>query len=289
MTAYLLHLVVLWILSSTLGICFTLPFACMAEMNLSLIAAYGLGAYTCGIFLIASPEWWMVSILASGAVGSLLGLAIGGLLQRIRGDQFALACLAIHFLFISLVTSGETLSGGGRGISLREGVPSSLLLESPDQFFLYAAPCLCALLSLVALYFSGSRWRALCAARDHLHSFELLGRRPFSYECAAMVVTSTVAGVAGAFFALYLAFLAPTAFSLQEVSAILLIAVVAMKKPISGSFLAASIVLLLPEALRFIPLPPEQLGPLRQLFFGVLLYFFIYSSRDKVRSSTRVV
>ena len=86
-----------------------------------------------------------------------------------------------------------------------------------------------------------------------------------------MMVSAFFAGIAGSLFAHYITFIAPSNFYLADIILILTIVIVGGLASISGSVIAALLILLIPEALRFVALPSSILGPARQIIYALIL------------------
>ena len=80
-----------------------------------------------------------------------------------------------------------------------------------------------------------------------------------------------MAGVAGSFFASYIAFIDPTSFQLAEGIFFFTMITVGGLSSAFGSITGAAILLLLPESLRFLGLPYETAAQIQQLIYGALL------------------
>jgi len=259
--------------------------------SLAHIATYGLGAYAAAILAVeyGVPLWGtLISALGLGMLGSLL---IAVTASRLRKEYFAIATLAYHFIVVSLFVNWKSLTHGVLGIP---GIPDpevfGLKLDSPERFcFLVWIVCITCL-GILYRYFKGIDARFLRAQAESELFASALGINCASVRLRALLFSGALAGVAGCLFAYFLRFIDPSSFALPEI--ILIIAMVIVGKP--GSFwgcLAGTLMLVvLPEALRFIDYLqrfPSVLGPLRQIIYAIVLFLVVSIFKDKLFKTER--
>ncbi len=94
------------------------------------------------------------------------------------------------------------------------------------------------------------------------------------------MISAFFAGIAGSLFAHYISYIDPNFFTLTEVILILTIVIVGGIASIKGSVAATFLILLIPEALRFINLSSAVVGPVRQIIYSlILLSILLYKPR----------
>ena len=106
--------------------------------------------------------------------------------------------------------------------------------------------------------------RNLQALRDDEISSESMGINVYRYKVIAFVISTGVAGVAGALFASYMEFIDPSSFISDESTVILSMVVLGGMGNMNGSIIAAALLTILPEALR-------SFSDYRMLVYGVVL------------------
>jgi branched-chain amino acid transport system permease protein len=122
--------------------------------------------------------------------------------------------------------------------------------------------------------------RVLQATRDDEIGARVLGKNTFAIKAKAMMISAFFAGIAGSLFAHYISFIDPSSFSLSEIILVFTIVIVGGLASLEGSVIATFVILLVPEALRFLSLPSSLLGPLRQIIYSVvLLLILLYRPR----------
>ena len=84
-----------------------------------------------------------------------------------------------------------------------------------------------------------------------------------------------MAAIGGGLLAHYFTALHPSSFTLEESILILTIIIVGGSGSLKGSLLGVVVLLLFPEALRFLRLPGDVTGPIQQITYGLLLMLFM--------------
>jgi len=116
----------------------------------------------------------------------------------------------------------------------------------------------------------------LKALRDNEAAAESLGIHGRSMFLQAFVISAAVAAVPGALYASYVTYIDPTSFTLKEsifLTAILLLGGAGNRL---GPLVGTLIMVLLPEALRFLGLPDVIAHNMREVIYGLLLVFLMY-------------
>jgi branched-chain amino acid transport system permease protein len=91
----------------------------------------------------------------------------------------------------------------------------------------------------------------------------------------AFVIGAFFAGIAGVLYAHYITFIDPSSFTVMESITVLLMVIFGGMASIPGSILGAVILVVLPEALRFLGLPSSIAAQVRQMLYGALLVIFM--------------
>jgi branched-chain amino acid transport system permease protein len=85
------------------------------------------------------------------------------------------------------------------------------------------------------------------------------------------VISAALAAVAGSLYAVYITFIDPTSFTVQESIFMLAIVIVGGAGNLWGSVIGAVVLVALPELLRFVGLPSAIAANVRQILYGGLL------------------
>ena len=95
------------------------------------------------------------------------------------------------------------------------------------------------------------------------------------YKILAFVISSMIAGVAGAFYAQYITYIDPTSFTYNASQEMLVMVIFGGLGSIPGSFLGALALTILPELLR-------DLMEYRMLIYGVLMVVMMLVKPDGI-------
>jgi branched-chain amino acid transport system permease protein len=117
---------------------------------------------------------------------------------------------------------------------------------------------------------------SLKALRDNERAAESLGISAFQQHLSALVIAGACAAVAGALFASYVTYIDPTSFSLRESIFIVSLLLLGGSGNIRGPILGAVVMILLPEALRFVGLPDSVAPNVREILYGTALILLMY-------------
>jgi len=113
--------------------------------------------------------------------------------------------------------------------------------------------------------------RVIKAIRDDEKALQVFGYKTTSYKLMVFTISAGLAAIAGALFASYITFIDPSSFALFESVFILAVIIVGGLADHRGVILGAVIMILLPELLRFVGMPPEIAAQMRQVIYGLLL------------------
>jgi branched-chain amino acid transport system permease protein len=224
-------------------------------LDLGFAAVFGIGAYTAGLLTVPGgplagllgphPNTLLVLAL-SGAAAGLVGLLSAALTFRLRGEYLAIVTLAFGQLAPRLIDNFSALTGGARGMA---GLPPptlfGLAFQHPAARY-YLALALLLLAAGASLRLASSRvgraWAAMSVDELAAASSGVPVRR---YRALAFVVSSAVAGMAGALFASSFSYIDPDQ-SAFRLSALALAAVViggagSVEGVIAGALLVAGL------------------------------------------------
>jgi branched-chain amino acid transport system permease protein len=177
---------------------------------------------------------WTIPI--AGLVAGIAGVLFGIPALRLSGLYLALATFAVAVALPSVLRRADTLTGGSSGINLF-GLPriTGLGVETTvlgrgltyNDWLYYLCWTVAVVLFVVAwLLLRGRTGRALRAIRDTEVAAAASGVHLPTYKTLAFGVSAFYAGVAGALFALAIAFVNPNAPDPVNLSIFLLVGVV---------------------------------------------------------------
>ncbi len=214
-------------------------------------AFFGLGAYTAGV-LSATYGWdfWMtlpVAVLLCGALGLIFTLP--GL--RTRGIYFAITTLACAEITRLVIVSAPRLTRGYMGLSLSDVVAPFGLPVLRDVAFFYVTFSFLLLICFLVVRLLHSRFgRAVIAIRENEALAESVGVPAVKVTVMVFVLSSSIAGLAGALYAGYIGIASPLLVSVSYSALPLLMVIVGGRGTVWGAVAGALVFTLIPELFR---------------------------------------
>lgn len=286
---YVVHLLILIGIYVLLAQSLNVTFGLGQLFNLAHVAAYGIGAYATALLATDWGAGMVLCMTASVLISGVLSLALGLIAMRLTADYFAIATIACAAIVSSLFINWKSLTRGVLGIP---GIPRPELgFDMYDNYNFLWLTWSVVLVGQVLLYVvqKGRFGRSLRAIAEHEKAALAVGRNAVSIRNVAFVLSSAAAGLSGSLFAYYLNYIDPSSFTLTEMIFVLTIVVVGRPGSFYGVIAASFFLVLLPEPLRFIDLPSQYLGPLRQLLHACILFGVVWFKRTALFPSQRRV
>ncbi len=285
--AYLIHLGILIGIYGILSISLNLAMGFTGLLNIGHVAFYGVGAYTSALLALnfGLSFWW--GLLIGGIIAGLFGLLLAIPTIRLRGDYLAIATLGFAIIVENVFRNWTSLTRGPLGLP---GIPKPQLFNITFSGFSYLILVLVFLLIvyLFIRYIIRSPYgRVLKSIREDELVTASLGKNVVRYKTQALVISAFFAGVAGSLYAHYITFIDPSSFSILESILIISMVIVGGLASVEGSIIGAVILILLPEPLRFLPLPSFAIGALRQMLYAGLLVLLLIKRPQGVSGEAR--
>lgn len=272
---YVIHLLILVGIYSILAISLNLAMGFTGLLNIGHVAFYGIGAYTSALLALnfGLPFW--IGLLAGGFLAGLFGLLVAVPTVRLKGDYLAIATLGFAIIIESIFRNWMSLTRGPLGLPR---IPKPVLFGFSFSGFSY----LLLVIFFVALTYVFVKHitetpfgRVLKAIREDELAASSLGKNVIKYKSQALFISAFLAGVAGSLYAHYITFIDPSSFSILESILIISMIIVGGLASVSGSIIGAFVLVLIPEALRFLHLPSSMIGALRQMIYAGLLIILL--------------
>lgn len=273
---YFYYLLIGICLYAILGLSLNLALGYGGMVSLCHATFYGLGAYTSSLLLV-KYHW---SFFASAAAALLLTLAVGYVIAitvtGFEGDSFVLATLAVQVVVNSILNNWTSVTFGPYGIS---GIPRPTILYwefSSIRRFAGLTAIVTLLVWLFAWRIGNSPYgRTLKAVRDDHIAASSLGKNAVDFRRTAFAVSAGVASIAGVLYASYASYIDATSFDLNEGLFILCLVIIGGAGNVRGPVMGAIVLVLLPEALRLIPITANVTANLREVVYGLLLILML--------------
>jgi branched-chain amino acid transport system permease protein len=276
---------------SVLGFSLNLLIGYTGLLSMAQGAMFGVAAYTTAIAATAGGLPFPLTVLLSIAVTAAGYALVSWPALRVTGEYLILLTLAIQFVLVGIYTSWTSVTGGSGGIS---GIPRPTALAGtryPDPPDLLPFVLLIFAVGLVlALWVGHSPYgRLLRAVREDDVAATSIGTNVTYYKVTVFLLAGVLAGLAGAAYAHYLAFVSPISFSLDQ--SIFLIAVIVLGGAgnLLGTVLGAFILVGVPQLLLLFELDNQVAGLVQRFAYGLLLVLFmIYRPQGIVPEHVRL-
>ena len=288
MTSLLKGLLVPLCVYAILAVSLNLTVGIFGELSLGHAGFMCVGAFTSAVFskcvmntVTVPPVRFLLALLVGVVCAGICGVLIGIPVLRLRGDYLAIVTLAFgeiiknlvnviylgkdsagfHFsmkdiMSLNMEADGDVIIKGAQGIT---GAPT-------DSNFTIGIILLLITLFVVMNLVNSRSGRAIMAIRDNRIAAESIGINITKYKILAFSISAALAGAAGVLYAHNLSTLTalPKNFGYNMSITILVFVVLGGIGNIRGSVIAAVVLTLLPELLRF-------LSDYRMLIYAVVL------------------
>ncbi|MDQ3056025.1 MAG: branched-chain amino acid ABC transporter ATP-binding protein/permease [Actinomycetota bacterium] len=243
------------------------------QVSLGHAAFFAVGAYTQAILVTRYEVNGVLAAVAAVALAMIVGLLVGLPLLRLRGHYLALATLGLGII-VTVVAIETPFLGATSGIfGIQKPDFGGRVYDSPDEYLWLLAPVIVLGIILARNLVDSRIGRALGAVNDSEVAAETLGVDTFRLRLKVFVLSAGYAGLAGVFFAHWLAVVNPNAANFALSVEFLLIAVLGGLGTVWGAVVGGFAVEFLDEGLRdFIPvIVPGASGEVQLIGFGVIL------------------
>jgi len=228
-------------------------------------AFYGIGAYTAAILATRLGWPFVLTLPAAALVAAAVGAALAVPTLRLSGIFLALVTIGFQEIAYLVTLNWMSLTRGPMGIP---GVPPPALLgwefgSNRAELYLILGFDLVTLFVLARIVTSRLGRRFVAIREDELAA-EASGIATFRAKVMAFVIATFFAGLAGALYAHHARFVSADSFRLDETFVILTMLIVGGMGSLLGPVLGAVLLVILPEASRF-------LAEYRGVVYGVIL------------------
>ena len=246
-------------------------------VSLAHAGFYGIGAYTSAILSVKYGLPFLITLPLSMLLSGLLAVIVSIIALRTVDDYFIIITLGIQVVVFSIMNNWIDLTNGPYGIT---GIPSLTLFGYAfnSKFSLFI---LTLILSVLVFYLlrnitKSPFGRILIALSEDEIFTKSLGKKVDQAKVASFTIGAMFAAVPGVLYAHYISYIDPTSFSVDESIFILSIVIIGGMRNLWGSAIAASVLVVLPEVLRFIGMPDNIAANMRQIIYGLALVIMMF-------------
>jgi len=252
-------------------------------VNFAHASFYGIGAYCSAILTIklGIPFWF--SIIFSGLLSSSIAFLLSFSTKVLREDYLGLATLGFGIIAQSIFTNWVSLTEGPLGI---KGIPRpsfwGILLNSQASMFIIILLLCIITYYILSQLLASSFGKILKAIKNDEIAVLTLGKNVRYYKTISLVISSFFAGIAGSFYAHYRTFIDPSSFSITESMFIISIIIVGGLGKLNAPIWGSIFLILLPEPLRFLPIPSYAIGAIRQIIYSAMVILIILKKPEGI-------
>ena len=274
------------------------------ELSLGHAGFMGIGAFS-GVVVAALLQPMIendilrlaAAMIVGGILAGVMGFIIGIPVLRLRGDYLAIVTLAfgeilkniIGNMYVGTDDRGFHFAITTRMMELREG--GSFIIAGPKgstgieklanfpMGFVLILFTLFVVLNLV----NSKEGRAIKAIKENRIAAESVGINVTAFRMKAFVVSAVLAGMAGALFGLNYSSISASKFNFNTSINILVFVVLGGMGNILGSVISATVLYILPEAMR-------ELEDYRMILYAVvLIVVMLFTWSPQIKGWTQVM
>ena len=235
-------------------------------------ALYGVAAYTAALVALKLGYGFVPALAASLALTALVSLLTVVATVRMAGDYFILGTFCVANVISSGMDNWIDVTNGANGLY---GIPPARLfgvgIEPGWPFLLVCLAAMALFLFVKWRLVSAPFGTTLQAIREDEVVASVLGNDVTRIRIIVFVIAGTATALAGTLLAFYLRFLDPTSFTFGFTIFIWAALFVGGSVSTLGNIVGPVILILFPEALRFVGLSGTYVPHVQQALYGLLL------------------
>ena len=249
--AYTAQIIILGGINAIMAISVNVICGITGQLSLGQAGFQALGAYSvilltseCGIPL-------PVSIILGGLIAAFFGFLIGFPTLKLEGDYLAIVTLAFGEIIRVVLVNLKGTTGGPNGKQFSTVFTTSLDHGAAISY-LSVIGSLVLIIVLLQNFLRSTYGRAILAVREDPVAANSNGIGVFRYKMIGFVIASFIAGIGGALYAPFIGFVKPDLASFNNSINDLIFVVLGGMGSITGGILAAFVLTILQEVLRFL-------------------------------------
>ena len=236
---------------AVLGMTIVLGYA--GQINLAQATFFGLGAYAVAIgTVVLGLNFWIALLMGIG-MAVVAGFVLGLTTLRLGGHYLAMITISFQIIFDLVLVNWSQVTQGPDGVA-GIGRPSLFGFELIDDRY-YLLLCMAILYAAIFMVWwlpQTRTGRGMRAVRENELAAEVSGINTLRVKVVAFTMSAGLAGVGGAFYAAGFAYISPDNFNFTRSIEFLTMVLLGGAQSAFGGVLGTSLLILLPEWLRFL-------------------------------------
>jgi len=251
------------------------------QVALSLVSVYTLWVLVVQYHFHFIPAFFLAFVAVT-----IAAIIFAWLSLRLEADGFGVMSIAVHLSVLAVVHNWQSVTRGALGIPR---IPRGFLPASPEGYALFVVVAAAIWVIIIWLLDRGRFGRALSALSQHEWHAQSLGIERRRIHTFAFIIAGIGALGSAALFPPYLYLLSPSDYAFPWMIFFVMVVVAGGSGRMWGVVLATFFLVFLKEGLRFIALPPDVLGPVRLMLFGIILFAAVWWRRDNLFPQERKI
>ncbi|HAE92825.1 branched-chain amino acid ABC transporter permease [Tissierella praeacuta] len=242
-------------------------------------------------FLLNLNMPFILALIMGGLMAAIFGFLIGAPVLKLTDDYLAIATLGFSEIIRVVIINMQSITNGSLGL---KGIPkitndflAGIFKMQPKVNLLWSWGIAILTIVFMKLLMKGSYGKAFKAIREDEIAARSMGINLFKHKVMSFTIGSFLAGVGGGLLAASLGTIDPTLFKFALTFNILLMVVLGGMGNINGTAIAAIIITIAMEALRFLDEPMNlgfmttpALPGLRMVVFSLILMLVVIFKKD---------
>ena len=243
-------------------------------LSLAHAGFFGIGAYAVGILTLKAGWSFWLAWPAGVALCAVLGLLLGLVAFRTKGDAFSIFTLGVGVIIMLVINKWDALTGGNEGLNGinppagLEALAQGVGLRLSGGFYYLALVSLLLTVVAVARARGSVFGRSLVAIRGGEDLARSAGIDVMAHKLRAMMLSTAIAGFAGGLYAVYVGFLGSAATGPVMTFTVLLYLLVGGLGTLVGPLLGPALMYTLTQSLK-------GLQDYQYVVFGPLLVLLV--------------
>ncbi|MEE3315042.1 MAG: branched-chain amino acid ABC transporter permease [Treponema sp.] len=233
------------------------------QLSLGQAGFQAIGAYSVVLLCTKCGVPLPIAVILAGLIAAFFGFLIGFPTLKLEGDYLAIVTLAFGEIIRVVLLNLKTLTGGPNGMTFSTVFTSSLDFGATISYVTIIGTLVLVILFLQN-FLRSTYGRAILAVREDEVAANSSGISVFRYKMIGFVIAAFIGGIGGALYAPFIGFIKPDMASFNNSITHLTYVVLGGMGSVTGSVVAAFVMTILLESLRF-------LSTYRLLIYPVLL------------------
>ena len=238
----------------------------------------GLGGYASGLLIYHLSAPLGLGLVAAILTTMITGFLLGLLVLRMRGIYLAVATWAFSESLRLTIAAAYKFTRGDQGLP----VPPLFDSLSPTKYYYLFLALTIGLLLIMYVVVKSPIGSFLRAIKDDELAAQAMGVNTVKWKLFVMTFASTIAGIAGFFYAHYIVILSPVILSFNEIGKIVIMVVFGGLGTFAGPLIGAPAVVIISEITR-------DFGAWNMVFYSAAVIIIMRTYREGLISLIRKV